>query len=65
MSTEPTSDLERLIGVEEVAELLGLTRQRVYTLARQGVLPHVRLGRTVRSRRSSLLRWIEREEVRP
>lgn len=38
----------RLLLVNEVAEILRLSRARVYELIRQELLPHTRLGRQIR-----------------
>jgi len=38
----------RLLATEEVAEVLAVKPARVYELCRQGILPHVKLGRQVR-----------------
>lgn len=38
----------RLLKVFEVADMLQLSEDRVYTLAREQIIPSVRLGRTLR-----------------
>lgn len=38
----------KLLRVHEVAEMLTLSEERVYTLTREGILPSVRLGRQLR-----------------
>lgn len=48
-----------LVSIDEVMELTGLSRQRVYANIRRGVIPSFRIGRVVRVRRGPLLRWIE------
>ncbi len=53
-------ELERLLIAEEVAEILKVNKDRVYSLARQGVIPHVRIGRQVRFSESALHDWILR-----
>lgn len=45
---EAFMDTPELVGVEDVGKRLGLSRQRVYSLAREGLLPCIRLGRSVR-----------------
>ena len=42
------SNQEPLTGADDVAARLGVTKQRVYDLAREGIIPHVRLGRSIR-----------------
>ncbi len=43
-----TQERRRLLRVPEVARILDISEQRVYEMARQGLLPHVRLGRQIR-----------------
>jgi excisionase family DNA binding protein len=44
----------------EAAELLGLGRAKTYELIRNGTLPSVRLGKSVRVPRRELEAWVER-----
>lgn len=48
-----------LLRVEEVAEMLSLGRSKTYDLVATGVLPSVRLGRSVRVPADALRRWLE------
>jgi excisionase family DNA binding protein len=47
-----------LLRVVEVARRLGISRSQAYVLVRQ-LLPHVRLGRSLRVPRPALDKWIE------
>ena len=38
----------KLLVVKDVAEILGVKEERVYALAREGIIPTVRLGRQYR-----------------
>lgn len=48
-----------LLRPREAGELTGLGRSFVYDLIRRGVLPSVRIGRTVRVPADALRIWIE------
>jgi excisionase family DNA binding protein len=48
----------RLLNVKEVAKRLDLSLPRVYELAREGILPVVRLGRQIRVDEGRLIAWI-------
>jgi excisionase family DNA binding protein len=61
--TEDTNNDSRLLEPDEVAELLAISRKRVYALARGGGLPHIRIGRYLRFRAEAVQRWIEESEV--
>ena len=58
LTTSATS--VRLLTVREVAELLRLRPARVYELARQELLPVVRVGRQIRVEEGALRAWISR-----
>jgi excisionase family DNA binding protein len=54
----------RLLTAEEVADRLGVTRTWVWAQAREGRIPHVRLGRYRRFREEALEQWLGDLEVR-
>ena len=49
---------KKLVGAQDVAEMLDVSVQRVYDLARQNLLPHVRLGRIVKFDLDRIEQWI-------
>lgn len=51
--------LPPMLTAKQVADLLMIRRPQVYTLAREGVIPSVRVGRTIRFNRDRLLAWID------
>ncbi|MCL6612473.1 MAG: helix-turn-helix domain-containing protein [Peptococcaceae bacterium] len=55
--------MRETIEAKEAATILGLSEWTVYDLARRRVLPHVRVGRRVLFRRTSILAWLEAQEV--
>lgn len=50
----------RLLLAPEAADLLRVTPNRMYELAKRNLIPAVRLGRQVRFPEAKLLEWIER-----
>lgn len=54
-----THGLQKLLGMEEVAEILGVSLARAYELARQKLIPAVQVGRQVRVHPGKLAIWIE------
>jgi excisionase family DNA binding protein len=50
--------VQRLLTAGEAALLLGLKRWTVWKLCRDGVLPVVRIGRSVRIDEGALRQWI-------
>jgi excisionase family DNA binding protein len=53
---------DRLLDVEEVAEILGVKKSWVREACRDGRLPHVRVGRYLRFRLERIYEWIEEQE---
>ena len=51
-----------LLTAEEVAAMLRMKRVWVYAETRRGAIPHVRLGRYVRYRRSAVTAWVHELE---
>ena len=63
---EAAPTLDRLMAAAEVATVLGVPRSFVYSLARQGLIPTVRLGdRYVRFRPEAVQAWIAEREQSP
>ena len=54
-----SADTPLLLTIKEVQEATQLGRTKVYELMRDGRLPVVRIGRTIRVRREALERWLE------
>lgn len=52
-----------LLRAEEVAEVLGIGRSKVFEMLRTGELPVVRMGRAVRVPKGALAKWIESRTV--
>ena len=54
-----------LLKAEEAARLLSLGRSKVFEMLATGELRRVRIGRSVRIRRTDLERWIEERGAGP
>jgi excisionase family DNA binding protein len=52
----------KVLLADEVAELLRVPVPRIYELARQGQIPHMRLGRQVRFRQEAVEAWLNTVE---
>ena len=50
---------ESLLTVEEMAQILRISRAKAYAMAQSGEVPTVRLGRSVRIRRDRLQAWLD------
>jgi excisionase family DNA binding protein len=54
---------DRLLTAADVAELLSVPVGWVREHTRSGRIPHVRLGRYVRYREATLVRWVAEQEA--
>jgi excisionase family DNA binding protein len=59
MTHEPNVETARWLTPAEAAEWIGISRSRLYVLARANEIPHARLpGRGIRFNQGSLARWL-------
>jgi excisionase family DNA binding protein len=65
MAAASTIDAPDLLTVEEVAQMLRLTRKGVYSMVEARRIPFVRVSNRVRFLRCDVLRWLERQRVEP
>ena len=56
---------DKLLTADDVAELMRVTRAWVYAETRRNAIPHLRLGRYVRYRRTAIEAWMAQIERRP
>lgn len=63
--TPPANEHDPLLTADEVADLMRVTRAWVYAQTRRDALPHLRLGRYVRYRRSAIETWMRQVERGP
>ena len=54
--------MEKLLSIEEVAEILGLEYKSIYRLIRGGKLPAARIGRVYRVNMADLEAFLERQK---
>ena len=49
--------MEKLISIEEVAELLNVPKSWIYTRTRTGKIPFIKLGKYLRFDRAEVVAW--------
>ena len=54
--------MERLLSIEEVAEIFGLEYKTVYRLVKSGEIPSARIGRVFRVSKVDLAAYIEQQK---
>ncbi len=55
--------IPKLMNAKDVAELLGISESKSYSLMQQGVIPSIRIGRSVRVQEEDLHQYIERNRT--
>ena len=55
------AELGPILTVPETAEYLKLSKSKVYNLVQRNQIPHLKIGKNVRIRRSDLLKWLEKK----
>ena len=58
------NDLDPLLGVPEVAIILGLSKKGVYGLVERGAIPFVRISNRVRFSRHEIAAYIEARRMK-
>ncbi|MGN6110208.1 MAG: helix-turn-helix domain-containing protein [Kofleriaceae bacterium] len=58
--TDPakSGDLHAVLGVEDIAALLRVGRNTVYSLVARNQIPHRRLGKQIRFSRAAVMSWL-------
>lgn len=55
--------MEEILTIPEVAEYLKISKAKVYLMVQRKQIPHLKLNRNVRIRRSDLEKWLEKQKV--
>lgn len=58
-------EYKSIMTTAEVAEALGISQTHVHELRKQGVLPYLKLGKSIRYEKSKLLKAIEKLQYNP
>jgi excisionase family DNA binding protein len=62
-AVSPPENHPLLVKSREAARLLGISERTLYTLRRQGRIPYVVIGQSIRYSVSALNRWIETNQM--
>jgi excisionase family DNA binding protein len=57
--------MNKLLSVEEVADLLGLKQATIYKYRLQGAIPYIKLGTRVLFDPEELYKWVRSHAVKP
>ncbi|MDG0029079.1 helix-turn-helix domain-containing protein [Priestia sp. Y58] len=54
---------KQTISVKEAADYMGVSKDLVYQLVREGKVPHLRLSRRILFRKEALNKWLTTKET--
>ncbi|CAN5913055.1 hypothetical protein BH11MYX3_BH11MYX3_29250 [soil metagenome] len=57
-NTEQVRDANDVLDVPQVASLLCVGRNMIYTLVARNKIPHRRLGKSIRFSRAAVMQWL-------
>lgn len=55
--------MEKLLTVEEMAEVLGVAVSTIYQWTHQEYIPHIKIGRFVRFNRMQVEQWLKNRTI--
>lgn len=55
--------IDKLLTAPQIAEILQVSKAKVYLLIQRGEIPYIRLDRNVRVKESELLKWLEKQTI--
>ena len=53
--------VDEILTIPQVAEYLQISKAKLYLMVQRGEIPHLKLNRNVRIRRSDLEKWLEKQ----
>ena len=56
-------DIEKLLNIDEVSDLIGLSQSTIYKMVNTKRIPYVKVGRLVKFEPSKIRLWIEQNSV--
>ena len=60
-NSKVSPSIESLLDAEKVAEILGVDKAYIYTQARSGKMPSIKLGKYRRFSPSKIKKWLDRK----
>ncbi len=55
--------MDKILTIPEVAEVLKISKAKIYMLVSKKKIPHIKIQRNVRIRESDLVKWLEQQTV--
>ena len=56
--------MEKLLSIEDLVEILGVTKATIYSWTSQNKIPHIKLSkRLLKFKEKDILKWLDRKSV--
>lgn len=55
--------MEKLLTIDELAEVLSAKKSTIYQWVHQGLIPYIKVGRLLRFREEDIQKWLISREV--
>ena len=53
--------MEKLLTPDQIATLLEVKKSTIYNWTHTGYIPHIKLGKLVRFKKSDILKWLDKK----
>ncbi len=57
--------MEKLLTIDELAEVLSVKKSTIYQWVHLGLIPHIKVGRLLRFREEDIQKWLISRQVEP
>jgi len=57
--------MDKLLTIDELAEVLSAKKSTIYQWVHLGLIPHVKVGRLLRFREEDIEKWLASRQVEP
>lgn len=57
--------MDKILTVPQIAEILQISKAKAYLIIQRGEIPYIKLERNIRVRESELLKYIDKQTIRP
>ncbi len=57
--------MEKLLTIDELAEVLSAKKSTIYQWVHLGLIPHMKVGRLLRFKEGDIEKWLSSKQVEP
>ncbi len=57
--------MDKLLTIDELAEVLSVKKSTIYQWVHLGLIPHIKVGRLLRFKEGNIQKWLVSRQVEP